>query len=174
MRLLQVQTQCLVRFAHLLPLGACAHHCCTSEGLQSCEITPTAVVVWPPPCIRGNKAYGVLAGSLIVKTAESIRERLARRHVGDPFAHGEGPRLSTKLPDWELGPCEGFLTRGSNEDQGEACVLLDTSIKILESSMGVCISLLCSLASAFTLIVLFLCGRDSNTLAKPQLHIQIV
>ena len=23
----------MVRFAYLLPLGACAHHCCTSEGL---------------------------------------------------------------------------------------------------------------------------------------------
>ena len=74
------------------------------------------VVVWPPPCTRGNKACGILARSLIVKTVGSIRERLARRHVGDPLACGEGPRLSMELPDWELGPCEGFLTRGSNED----------------------------------------------------------
>ena len=64
----------------------------------------------------GNKARGVSAGSLIVKTAGSIRERLAEWHVGDPFARGEGPRLSTELPDRELGPCEGFLARGSNED----------------------------------------------------------
>ena len=54
--------------------------------------------------------------SLIVKTAGSIRERLVGRHVGDPLACGEGPRLSTELPDRELGPCEGFLARGSNED----------------------------------------------------------
>ena len=54
-----------------------------------------------------------------------------------------------ELPDWELGPCEGFLVRGSNEDLGEACMLLDTSVKIPESSMGVCISTL-SLPSAFT------------------------
>ena len=83
---------------------------------MSCEITPTAIVVWPPPCTRGNKACGVSAESLIVKTAGSIQERLARRHVEDPLARGEGPRLSTKLPDRELGPCEGFLMRGSNED----------------------------------------------------------
>ena len=57
-----------------------------------------------------------MAGSLIVKTVESIQERLAGRHVGDPLARGEGPRLSTELPDQELGPCEGFLVRGSNED----------------------------------------------------------
>ena len=65
---------------------------------------------------QGNKARGGSAGSLIVKTAGSIRERLAGRHVGDPLARGEGPRLSTELPDRELGPCEGFLARGSNED----------------------------------------------------------
>ena len=73
-------------------------------------------VVWPPPCTRGNKAHDILARSLIVKTAESIQERLVGRHVGDPLVRGEGSRLSTELPDRELGPCEGFLARGSNED----------------------------------------------------------
>ena len=73
-------------------------------------------MVWTPPCTRGNKARGVSAGSLIVKTAGSIWERLTGRHVGDPLACGEGLRLSMKLPDWELGPYEGFLARGSNED----------------------------------------------------------
>ena len=84
--------------------------------MKSCEITPTAFVVWPPPCTRGNKARGVSARSLIVKTARSIWERLARRHVRDPLARGEGLRLSMELPDRELGPCEGFLARGSNKD----------------------------------------------------------
>ena len=51
-----------------------------------------------------------------MKTAGSIRERLDGRHVRDPLARGEGPRLSTELPDQELGPCEVFLARGSNED----------------------------------------------------------
>ena len=86
------------------------------RGLKSCEIAPTAFVVRPPPCTEGNKARGVSAGSLIVKTVGSIWEKLAGRHVGDPLARGEGPRLSTELPDRELGPCEGFLARGSNED----------------------------------------------------------
>ena len=84
--------------------------------MKSCEITPTAFVVWPPPCTRGNKARGVLAGSLIVKKAGSIQEWIARRHVGDPLGRGEGPGLFMELPDWELGPCEGFLARGSDED----------------------------------------------------------
>ena len=116
------------------------------RGLKSCEITSTAFVVWLPPCTGGNKARSVLARNLIVKTAGSIQERLVGRHVGDPLAHGESPRLSTELPDRELGPCEGFLARH----------FLDTSVKIPESSTGVCISLRCSLASAFTLIVLLL------------------
>ena len=73
-------------------------------------------VVWPPPCTEGNKARGVSAESLIVKTMGSIQERLAGRHVGDPLARREGPRLSMELLDWEVGPCEGFLARGSNED----------------------------------------------------------
>ena len=84
--------------------------------MKSCEITPTAFVVWPTPYTGGNKARGVSAESLIVKTTGIIREWLAERHVGDPLASGEGPRLSTELPDRELGPCEGFLARGSNED----------------------------------------------------------
>ena len=73
-------------------------------------------MVWPPPCTGGNKARGISAGSLIVKTAGSIRERLAERHIGDPLARGEGLGLSTELPDQELSPYEGFLARGSNED----------------------------------------------------------
>ena len=73
-------------------------------------------MVWPPPCTGGNKAHGVSVGSLIVKTAGSILERLVGRHIGDPLPCGEGLGLSTELPDQELGPCEGFLVRGSNED----------------------------------------------------------
>jgi hypothetical protein len=48
-----------------------------------------------------------------------VQERLARRHIEDSLAHGEGLRLSTVLPNRELGPCEGFLERGSNEDYGK-------------------------------------------------------
>ena len=66
-------------------------------------------MVWPPPCTGGNKACGVSVGILIVKTAGSIRERLAGRHVGDPLAHGEGPRLSTELPNRELGLAKDSL-----------------------------------------------------------------
>ena len=36
--------------------------------------------------------------------------------TGDPLAPREGLELSTELPDRKLGPCMGFLVRGSNED----------------------------------------------------------
>ena len=65
------------------------HHCCTSEGL---------VVLRD----HTNRSCGVAA---------TVYRRLAGRHVGDPLARGEGPRLSTELPDRELGPCE-CLQRG--------------------------------------------------------------
>lgn len=35
-------------------------------------------------------------------------------HLRDPLERGEGPGLSTELPDRELGPCD--FARGSNED----------------------------------------------------------
>jgi hypothetical protein len=61
-------------------------------------------------CLRAPCLYIGGACSL------AVWERLAGRHTGDPLARGEGPGLSTELPDRELGPCEGFLVRGSNED----------------------------------------------------------
>ena len=105
-----------MRFAYLLPLGACEHHCCTSEGLVVLRDHTNRVCGVAATVYGGNKARSILARSLIVRTAGSIRERLTGRHVGDPLARGEGPRLSTELPDQELGPCVGFLARGSNED----------------------------------------------------------
>ena len=90
-------------------------------------------MVWPPLCTEGSKAHGVLVKSLIVKTAGSIRERLAGRHTGDPLARGEGPGLSTELPDRELGPCEG-LQRGLGESLG-ACRCLGKNTGVVDGSL---------------------------------------
>ena len=77
------------------------------------------LVVWPPPYIEGNMARDGLAGSLIVKTVGSIWERLAVRHIGDPLARGEGPRLSIELPDQELGPCRDSLRGAPTRTRGK-------------------------------------------------------
>jgi len=66
-------------FAYFLPLGACTHHCCTRRDLQSCEIIPNTIVVWPSPCIGGNETRDVLARSLIVKTVGAVWERPSQR-----------------------------------------------------------------------------------------------
>ena len=96
--------------------SACEHHCCTSERLvvlrdhtnQVCGVAATVYQREQGPWCFGRKLDSEDGG-------EHPGE-LAERHVGNPLPRGEGPRLSTELPDRELGPCEGFLARGSNED----------------------------------------------------------
>ena len=107
-----------MRFSYLLPLDACAHHCCTSEGLivlrdhtnRICGVAATVYRREQGPWCFGRKL-----------DSEDSVERSGRGFAtsgltGDPFAHGEGPELSMGLPDRELGPCVRFLARGSNED----------------------------------------------------------
>jgi hypothetical protein len=108
------------------------------------------LVVWPPPCTKGNKAYSVLAGSLIVKTAGSIQERLARRHVRDPLARGEGLKLSTELPVGSLALARASLQGAATRTRGSLHASRYLG-RIPESSTRVCISLPYSLASAFIL-----------------------
>jgi hypothetical protein len=58
-------------------------------------------MVWPPPCTRGNKARGILAGSSIVKIAGSDPEKAV---METHLCVGKARGLSTELPDRELGP----------------------------------------------------------------------
>ena len=107
-----------MRFAYLLPLDACMQHCCTSEGLvvlrdHTNRVCDVAVTVYRRE--QGPRRFGRKLDS------EDGGERSGRGFAtsgltGDPLACGEGPRLSTELPDRGLDPCEGFLARGSNED----------------------------------------------------------
>ena len=137
-----------MRFAYLLPLGACAHHCYTLEGLVVLRDHTNQVCGVAATLCKGNKARDGLAGNLIVKTAGSIRERLARRHVGDPLARGESPRLSTELPDRELGPCEG-LQRGlggslrASRYLGKNTRVINGSLYISTLLFSFCIYIIC-------------------------------
>jgi hypothetical protein len=80
----------------------------------SCETVTTVFVSRPPPCTGGNEARGVLAGSLIVETAGSVREEPEAEH----HLHVEKARDSLWSYSTEvLGPHVGFpLCRGTNED----------------------------------------------------------
>jgi hypothetical protein len=68
----------------------------------------------PPPCTRGNEAYGVSTESLIVETAGSVGEEpKAVHHSRMEKACGSLQNYSTMV----LGPRVGFpLNRGTNED----------------------------------------------------------
>ena len=102
-----------MRFAYLLPLGACVHHCCTSKGLVVLRdyinrVCGVATTVYQRE--QGPRCFGQKLDS------EDGKEQFGRGFAmsgltGDPLACGEGPGLSTELSDRELGPCEG-LQRG--------------------------------------------------------------
>jgi hypothetical protein len=80
----------------------------------SCETVITAFGSRPPSCIGGNEARDVLAGSLIVETAGSVREEPeAEHHLRVEKARDSLRSYSTEV----LGPHVGFpLRRGTNED----------------------------------------------------------
>ena len=90
-----------MRFAYLLSFGACAHRCCTSEGLvvlrdhtnRVCGVAAT--MYWRK---QGPRCFGQKLDS------EDDGERSRRGFAisgltEDPLACGEGPELSTELLD---------------------------------------------------------------------------
>ena len=140
-----------MRFAYLLPLSACVYHCCTSEGLvvmrdHTNRVCGVAIIVYQRE--QGPRCFGRKLDS--EDGGEHLGEacRKARRRPTCAWGRPEAIHGVTRLGAWPLRgiPCEG-LQRGL----GEACALLDTSVKIPESSTGVCIST-SFLPSAFILL----------------------
>jgi hypothetical protein len=74
----------------------------------------TAFVSRPPPCIEGNEARDVSAGSSIMETVGSIREEPeAEHHLRMEKARDSLRSYSTMV----VGPRVGFpLRKGTNED----------------------------------------------------------
>jgi hypothetical protein len=74
----------------------------------------TAFLTWPPPCTGGNEAHDILAGSLIIETAGSVREEPeVEQHLRMEKASGSLRSYSTV----ELGPGVSYpLSRGTNEN----------------------------------------------------------
>ena len=106
-----------MRFAHLLSL-AYTYHCCTLEGLvvlrdHTNHVCGVAAIVYRRE--QGPRRFGQKLDS--EDGGEWSRRGFATSGLTrDPLARGEGLELSIELPDRELGPCEGFLVRGSNEN----------------------------------------------------------
>ena len=140
-----------MRFAHLLLFGACAHHCCTSEGL---------VVLRD----HTNRVCGMAA---TVYRREQGPRRFSRKLDSKDGGERSGRGLLEGTPETHLrvGKARGYQRiystgslalvrdslRGAPTRTRGKLALLDTSIKIPESSSEVFISLPRSLAFAFTL-----------------------
>ena len=101
-----------MRFAYLLPFGACAHHYCTSKGLvvlrdhtnYVCGVAATVILKEQCPRRFGRR--------LILNIVESAQgEAIPEIHL----RVGKVQVLSIELSNQELGHCEGILARGSNE-----------------------------------------------------------
>ena len=105
-----------MRFTHLLSLGACVHHCCTLEGLVVLRDHTNCVCGVAATVYRREQDPWRFGRKIDSEDGGEHPGEACGRHVGDPLACGEGLRLSMELPAQELGPCEGFLARGSNED----------------------------------------------------------
>ena len=152
-----------MRFAYLLPPGGCEHHCCTLEGLvvlrdhtnQVCGVAATVYRREQGPRRFGRKLDSEDGGE---HPGEACRK--AHRRPTCAWGRPEAIHGVTRPGAW---PLRGAPTRTRGK-----LALLDTSVKIPESSTGVCISLPCSLSFRIYIDhVIIICGRDSNTLAKP-------
>ena len=107
-----------MRITYLLLLGAYAHRCCISEGLVVLRDHTNHVYGVAATMYRREQGPRRFGRKLDSKNGgeQSKRGFATSGLTGDPLAREEGPKLSTELPDRELGPCDGFLARGSNED----------------------------------------------------------
>ena len=97
-------------------------------------------VVWPPLCTEGNKTLGVLAGTLIVKTAESgLGEACRKAHRRPTYAWGRPGAIHrvSQLGAWPLQgiPYEG-LQRGL-EGSLHASRYLSKNTRVVDGSLHI-------------------------------------
>ena len=90
-----------MKFAYLLPLGACAHHYCILEGLvvlrdHTNRVCGVAAIVYQRE--QGPWCFGQKLDS---KDGEERSERgfAMSGLTEDPLVYGESPELSTELPN---------------------------------------------------------------------------
>ena len=105
-----------MRFAYLLPLGACAHHCCTSEGLVVLRDHTNCVCGVAATMYRREQDPRWFGRKLDSKDGrEHPREacRKARRRTTCAWGRPDAIHGVTRPGAWPLRgiPCEG-LQRG--------------------------------------------------------------
>ena len=157
-----------MRFAYLLPLSACAHHCCTSEGLvvlrdHTNHICGVAATVYRRE--QGPRRFGRKLNS------EDGGERSGRGlSEGTPettcaWGRPRAIHRVTRPGAWTLRgiPCEG-LQQGLGGSL-RASRYLSKNTRVIDGSLH--ISTLLFKLSHLHCLHNFFCGRDSNTLVKP-------
>ena len=157
----------LVRFRHLLALRACAHHCCTSEGLvvlrdHTNRVCGVAAIVYQReqgPQHFGRKLDSKDGGEHLGEACRKARWRPTCAWGRPEAIHGV-----TRPRAWPLRGAP-MRTRGSLH----ASRYLDKNTGVINGSLHIS-TLLFSFCIYIVCITPF-CGRDSNTLAKPLLHI---
>ena len=156
-----------MRFAYLLPLGACAHHCCTSEELvvlrdHTNRVCGVAATVYRRE--QGSRRFGQKLDS------EDGGERSGR---GLPNGTSEthlrvGKALSypwsylTRSLALVRDSLRGAPTR--TRESLRASRYLGKNTRVIDGSLY--ISTLLFIFCIYVAIALLFCGRDSNTLAK--------
>ena len=123
-----------MRFAYLLPLGACAHHCCTLEGLvvlrdhtNRVGVAATVYRREQGPRRFGRKLDREDGGEHSGEACWKARRR--------PTCAWEGPRLTMELPNQKLRPCEG-LQRGLGRSL-RASRYLSKNTRVVDGSLHI-------------------------------------
>lgn len=103
-----------------------------SGACKSCEITPTAFMVWSPQCARRNEVHIISSRNLIVKIATSIRESPKLEHH---LCMETILRLSMELLTGSLALMWAFLLCGAPMRIRGSLHPFDTSIEILAGQL---------------------------------------
>ena len=157
-----------MRFAYLLPLGACAHRCYTSEGLEvlrdrTNRVCGAAATVYRRE--QGPRRFGRKLDSEDGGEHPGEACRKAHRRPTCAWGRPEAIHGVTRPGAWPLRgiPCEG-LQRGLGGSL-RASRYLGKNIRVMDRSLHIS-TLLFSFRIYIDYITPF-CGRDNNTLAKP-------
>lgn len=141
-----------MRFAYVLPVGACAHYrCCTSRDLQSCKITLT--MLWPLLCTGEYEALRVL----VKKNPDSKDngKKTIRGHLKGPIAYRKCLGLSKELSDRKLSCCMVILAMSPTRTR-KTYMLVDTSAKTT-TLVNESLRIYCILVFTLILYILVVC-----------------
>ena len=153
-----------MRLAYLLPLGACEHHCCTSEGLEvlrdhtNCVCGVAATVYWRE---QGPRRFGRKLDSEDGGKHPKEACRKARRRPTCAWGSPEAIHGVTQPGAWPLRgiPCEG-LQQGLGESLrtsrylGKNTGVIDRSLHISTLFFSFCIYIVILIVLYFPSLVI--------------------